>query len=71
MEYSELKKLQKKLKISNINLSKLSGFHTTYLPQLKNRKIPQSLITIIQLLEKMPEDERVLFIHHKLKEAEN
>jgi predicted transcriptional regulator len=71
MEYIEIKKLQKKMKITNITLGKLAGLHPDYIPRLKHREIPAGLITIIQLLEKMPEDERVLFIHHKLKESDN
>jgi predicted transcriptional regulator len=47
MNYLDIKKLQKKMKITNITLGKLAGLHPDYIPRLKHREIPAGLITIV------------------------
>lgn len=69
MTYVELKKIQKGMKITNIVLGKLAGFNPDYLSRLKHREIPASIITILELLEQLPLEQRAGYIARKLEEA--
>ena len=73
MNYNNYREKLKELKINSVKLSQIVDFHKDTPSSLwkKRDEIPKSISIVLELLEKLPEDERVLFIHHKLKEAEN
>ncbi|EJF06110.1 hypothetical protein ThvES_00018290 [Thiovulum sp. ES] len=73
MNYSTYKDKLKLININGVTFSKILDFHKDTPSSLwkKKNEIPKTISVVLELLEKMPEDERVLFIHHKLKEAEN
>jgi hypothetical protein len=72
MDYLTYKEKLKNININNISLSRIVDFHKDTPSSLwkKKNEVPKTISIILELLEKLPEDERVLFIHHKLKEAE-
>jgi len=73
MNYNEYQDKIKSLNISSIKLTQIIGVSKTTPPAVWKRKnsVPILVERFLELLEKLPEDERVLYIHHKLKEAEN
>jgi len=70
MDYNRYKEKLKELDINSVTLSRIVDFHKDTPSSLWKRKdeVPKSVAIIIELLAKLPEDERVLFIHHKLKD---
>jgi len=72
MDYNKYREQLKKLNINGITLSKIVDFHKDTPSSLwkKRNEVPNSIAIILELLEKLPEDERVLFIYHKLKSAD-
>jgi len=73
MDYITYKKQLKNFNLNSTELSRIVDFHKDTPSSLwkKRDKVPTTISIILELLEKLPEDERVLYIHHKLKEAES
>jgi hypothetical protein len=71
MSYKEYQDIIKVLNISSVKFTKIIGVSETTPPAVWKKKgiVPIIVERFLELLEKMPEDERVLFIHHKLKES--
>jgi methyl coenzyme M reductase subunit C-like uncharacterized protein (methanogenesis marker protein 7) len=73
LTYQEYENKIKKLKISSGKLAKIVGMARTTPSAVWKKKdiIPIHIERFLEVFEKLPEDERVLFIHHKLKESDN
>jgi len=69
MNYKEYQSKLKELDLSSKQFSQLVGVVETTPPAVWKRKdsLPIVIERFLEVLEKLPEDERVLFIHHKLK----
>jgi hypothetical protein len=72
LNYEEYKTNLKRLKLSSIEFMKILNMNekTPATNWRRQNKIPKVVELFFEMLWKLSEDERVLFIHHKLKEAE-
>jgi hypothetical protein len=69
MNYNEFKKKLKTIRLSGKDLTAILEIDkTTPSAYWKKRdEVPIYISILLELLEKLPEDDRILFIHHKLK----
>jgi len=72
MEYIEYKKAIKSLNLSSLNFSKIVGISESTPSSAWKRKneVPQMAEVVLELLEELPVEKRLLFIHSKLKEVQ-
>jgi hypothetical protein len=70
LTYQEYEEKIKELNISSGKFAKLVGMARTTPSAVWKRKnvVPIYIERFLELLEKLSEDERILFIHHSLKE---
>jgi DNA-binding transcriptional regulator YiaG len=73
MKYMDYRKIIKKLDITSSKFTKIIGVsENTPSSNWKQRnEIPEPVTVILELLSKMPEHERVLYIYDKLKAKTN
>jgi len=73
VDYSQYKENLKKLKLSSIEFMQILDMNkkTPATNWRRQNRVPKVVEILLETLWKLPEDERVLYIHHKLKEAEN
>ena len=71
MNYLEYQSSVKRLNLSSSKFAKILGIARTTPSAVWKKKnlIPIFAERLLEVLAKLPEDERVLFIHHKLKES--
>ena len=72
MKYIEYRKKLKEFNLSSGGFAKIIGLVETTPSAVWKRKgaIPIFAERFLEVLDKLPENERVVYIHHKLKEAE-
>ena len=70
MNYQEYQSSVKELNLSSGKFAKIVGVARTTPSAVWKKKdiIPIFAERLLEVLAKLPEDERVLFIHHKLKD---
>jgi hypothetical protein len=73
MNYSEYKEHIKKLELTSIKFMKMLNMNekTPATNWRRQNKVPKVVEILIEVLFKLPEETRVLYIFNKLKDAEN
>jgi hypothetical protein len=71
MSYEEFKNKLKLMRMSITDFANMMEMRHSSISGKWSKKVPVYAIYIIELLEKLSEQDRVLFIHEKLKEVQN
>jgi hypothetical protein len=66
MEYKEVKLSLKKMRLSIADLGRLEGIKANSALGWSVRGVPKSAVTILQLLERLPIEERENYLKEKL-----
>ena len=72
MDYINYKKNLKRLNLTSSNLMKLidGNLYTPSSNWKPKNEVPKTIEIILELLNRLPENDRVLFIYEKLKESQ-